>query len=68
MHGRALEENLRAAAAAYTHIVVDKNFEFIFGIIQGQQPLEEFREKWSWLLNEYSNQHVWILLFRLERS
>ena len=67
MHGGAPEENLRAAAAVYTHIVVDKNFEFIFGIIQGEQPLEEFREKWSWLLNEHSHQHVRILLFRLER-
>lgn len=66
MHHIALEGNQRAAAAAYTHIVVDKNFEFIFGVIQGQQPLEEFRKKWSWLLNEYSNEHIWKLLFRLE--
>lgn len=64
MQGRYLEDYQKTAAAAYTYIVVDKNVEFIFGIIQSQQPVEEFRKKWSWLLNEYSNQHSWILLFR----
>lgn len=66
VHCRSLEVNRRAAAD--THVVVDKYFKFIFGIIQGQQPLEEFRKKWSRLLNEHSNQHVWIVLFRLEEA
>lgn len=59
-------EDLLEAAAAHTHVVVDKNSEFIFGVIQSQQPMEEFRQKWSWLLDEYTDQHIWILLFILE--
>lgn len=52
----------------HTHIVVDKKSEFILGVIQSHQSLEEFRKKWSWLLDEYSNQHIWILLFVLEEK
>lgn len=65
MQSREIKKNnLRAAAC--THIVVNKEFQFIFWIVQSQQPLEKFRQKWSWLLYEHSHQHVWILLFRLE--
>lgn len=42
---------------------MDKNFDFIFGVIQSQEPLEEFRKKWSRLLDEHSDQHIGILLF-----
>lgn len=63
MLDRDVEKKRRAAAD--THIVVDKKFKFVLRIIQSQQPLEEFREKWSWLLDEHSDQHIWILLFRL---
>lgn len=35
------EANLRAAA--HTHVVVDKYLKFIFGIIQSQQAVQEFR-------------------------
>lgn len=61
-----MKKEKKTVAAVYTHIVVNKNSEFILGIIQGEQPLEEFRKKWSWLLNEYPDHHVWILLFRLK--
>ncbi len=72
MHGRDLlqkktEEQLQLQQQN-THVVVDKEFEFILGVIQGHQLLEEFRKKWGWLLNEHSNEHIWIFLFRLEEN
>lgn len=58
--------NLRSPTDVYTHIVVDKKFEFIFGVVQSQQSLEEFRKEWGWLLDEHSDLHIRILLFIVE--
>lgn len=47
-----------------THAVVNKDVQFIFGIIQTQEPVEELWQEWSRLLDECTNSHLWKFLFR----
>ena len=47
-----------------THVVVHKNAELVFGVVKGQKPLEEFREERTGLLDEHTNHHTGIFLFK----